>query len=43
MHEDTFGTRAHCCSWQSKAARKAEGNWTDSKAIHNIDGAEACE
>jgi hypothetical protein len=26
-----------------KAARKAEGNWTDSKAIHNIDGAEACE
>jgi hypothetical protein len=23
--------------------RKAEGNWTDSKAIHNIDGAEACE
>jgi hypothetical protein len=24
-------------------ARKAEGNWTDSKAIHNIDGAEACE
>jgi hypothetical protein len=25
-----------------KAARKAEGNWTDSKAIHNIDGAEAC-
>ncbi len=26
-----------------EAARKAEGNWTDSKAIHNIDGAEACE
>jgi hypothetical protein len=26
-----------------KAARKAEGNWTDSKAIHNIDGAEVCE
>jgi hypothetical protein len=24
-------------------ARKAEGKWTDSKAIHNIDGAEACE
>jgi hypothetical protein len=24
-------------------ARKAEGNWTDSKAIHNIDGVEACE
>ena len=26
-----------------EAARKAEGNWTDSKALHNIDGAEACE
>jgi hypothetical protein len=26
-----------------EAARKVEGNWTDSKAIHNIDGAEACE
>jgi hypothetical protein len=26
-----------------EAARKAEGNWTDSKAIHNIYGAEACE
>jgi hypothetical protein len=26
-----------------EAGRKAEGNWTDSKAIHNIDGAEACE
>jgi hypothetical protein len=26
-----------------EAARKAEGNWTDSKAIHNIDGAEACD
>src|SRR5688500_20378958 len=26
-----------------EAARKAEGNWTDSKAIHNIDGAEAGE
>jgi hypothetical protein len=24
-----------------KAARRAEGNWTDSKAIHNIDEAEA--
>jgi hypothetical protein len=24
-----------------EAARRAEGNWTDSKAIHNIDGAEA--
>jgi hypothetical protein len=26
-----------------EAARSAEGNWTDSKAIHNIDGAEACQ
>jgi hypothetical protein len=26
-----------------EATRKVEGNWTDSKAIHNIDGAEACE
>jgi hypothetical protein len=26
-----------------EATRKAEGNWTDSKAIHNIDEAEACE
>jgi hypothetical protein len=24
-----------------EAARRAEGSWTDSKAIHNIDGAEA--
>jgi hypothetical protein len=24
-----------------KAARRAEGNWTDSKVIHNIDEAEA--
>jgi hypothetical protein len=26
-----------------EAARRAEGNWTGSKAIHNIDGAEACQ
>jgi hypothetical protein len=26
-----------------EATRKAEGNWTDSKAMNNIDGAEACE
>jgi hypothetical protein len=26
-----------------EAARKAEGNWTHSKAIHNIDGVEGCE
>jgi hypothetical protein len=25
-----------------EVARRAEGSWTDSKAIHNIDGAEAC-
>jgi hypothetical protein len=43
MHEDTFGTRAYCIHGSQEAARKAEGNWTDSKAIHNIDGAEACE
>jgi hypothetical protein len=26
-----------------EAARRVEGSWTDSKAIHNIDGAEACQ
>jgi hypothetical protein len=26
-----------------EAAKRAEGSWTDSKAIHNIDGAEACQ
>jgi hypothetical protein len=26
-----------------EAARRAEGSWTDSKAIHNIDGAESCQ
>jgi hypothetical protein len=26
-----------------EAARRTEGSWTDSKAIHNIDGAEACQ
>jgi hypothetical protein len=26
-----------------EAARRAEGSWIDSKAIHNIDGAEACQ
>jgi hypothetical protein len=26
-----------------EAARRAEGSWTDSKVIHNIDGAEACQ
>jgi hypothetical protein len=28
---------------RQEAARRAEGSWTDSKAIHNIDGAEACQ
>jgi hypothetical protein len=26
-----------------EAAKRAKGNWTDSKTIHNIDGAEACQ
>jgi hypothetical protein len=26
-----------------EAARRAKGSWTDSKAIHNIDGAESCQ
>jgi hypothetical protein len=26
-----------------EAARRAEGSWTDSKAIHNIDGAKVCQ
>jgi hypothetical protein len=26
-----------------EAAKRAEGSWIDSKAIHNIDGAEACQ
>jgi hypothetical protein len=26
-----------------EAARRAEGNWTDSKSIHNIDEAEVCQ
>jgi hypothetical protein len=26
-----------------EATRRAEGSWTDSKAINNIDGAEACQ
>jgi hypothetical protein len=26
-----------------EAVRRAEGSWTDSEAIHNIDGAEACQ
>jgi hypothetical protein len=26
-----------------EVARRAEGSWTDSKAIHNIDGAKACQ
>jgi hypothetical protein len=26
-----------------EVARRAEGSWIDSKAIHNIDGAKACQ
>jgi hypothetical protein len=26
-----------------EAAKRVEGSWTDSKAIHNIDGVEACQ
>jgi hypothetical protein len=26
-----------------EVAKRAEGSWTDSKAIHNVDGAEACQ
>jgi hypothetical protein len=26
-----------------EAARRAKGSWTDSKAIHNIDGAQSCQ
>jgi hypothetical protein len=26
-----------------EAARRAEGNWTNSKTVHNIDGVEACQ
>jgi hypothetical protein len=44
MHEDTFGTRGPIAVHGSQeAARRAEGSWTDSNAIHNIDGAEACQ
>jgi hypothetical protein len=43
MHEDTFETRAIAIHGSQEAARRAEGSWTDSKAIHNIDGAEACQ
>jgi hypothetical protein len=28
---------------RQEAARRAKGSWTDSKAIHNIDEAEACQ
>jgi hypothetical protein len=41
MHVDTFGTRAHLCTRESRRCQEAEGSWTDSKAIHNIDEAEA--
>jgi hypothetical protein len=40
MHEDTIRPGSHRYGSQ-EAARRVEGNWTDSKAIHNIDEAEA--
>jgi hypothetical protein len=43
LHEDTFDQGPIAIHGSQEAARKAEGSWTDSKAIHNIDGAEACE
>jgi hypothetical protein len=41
LHDDTFGTRAIAMHGSQEAARRAEGSWTDLKAIHNIDEAEA--
>jgi hypothetical protein len=41
MHEDTFGTRAHCCPWESRSCQKGRRKLDRFKAIHNIDGAEA--
>jgi hypothetical protein len=41
MHKDTIRPRPHSCAWGQEAVRRVEGNWTDSKAIHNIDEAEA--
>ena len=43
MHEDTFGIRSITVDGSQEAARRAKGSWTDSKAIHNLDGAEACQ
>jgi hypothetical protein len=43
MHEDTFGIRPIAVHGSQEAARRAKGSWTDSKAIHNLDGAEACQ
>jgi hypothetical protein len=46
---------AYLCMWipseqgpiavhgSQEASRRAKGSWTDSKAIHNIDGVEACQ
>jgi hypothetical protein len=41
VFEDLRRTKAPNRS--QEAARRAEGSWTDSKAIHNIDGTEACQ
>jgi hypothetical protein len=41
VHEDTIRTGPIVVHGSQEAARKAEGNWTDSRAIHNIDKDEA--
>jgi hypothetical protein len=43
MQEDTFGTRAHCYSWDSRSCQKSRRKLDNSKASHNIDGAKVCE
>jgi hypothetical protein len=41
VHEDTIGPSPIVVQGSQEAARRAEGNWIDSKAIHNIDEDEA--
>jgi hypothetical protein len=43
MHEDTSEQGPIAVHGSQEAARRAKGSWTDLKAIHNIDGAEACQ
>jgi hypothetical protein len=43
MHEDTSEQGPIVVHGSQEAARRAEGSCTDSKVIHNIDGAEACQ